>query len=136
MQSAFEDLSGAAGVYGGMASPSANLLQGGPMLGSGLLWLSAIALLLVTLGLIIAAKIVLAFLLAVGPIFIGMLLFDADARSVRGLGARDDLVRDGAACGERVRRGDADDPCALPRNPGRQCRQERCSTWDRSSPSR
>lgn len=77
VQSSFEDLSGAAGVYGGMASPSANLLQGGPMLGSGLLWLSAIALLLVTLGLIIAAKIVLAFLLAVGPIFIGMLLFDA-----------------------------------------------------------
>jgi type IV secretion system protein VirB6 len=76
VQNAFEDLSGAAGVYGGMASPSANLLQGGPMLGSGLLWLSAIALLLVTLGLIIAAKIVLAFLLAVGPVFIGMLLFD------------------------------------------------------------
>src|SRR5690606_7808819 len=53
-----------------------NLLQGGPMLGSGLLWLSAISLLLVTLGLIIAAKIVLAFLLAIGPVFIGMLLFD------------------------------------------------------------
>jgi type IV secretion system protein VirB6 len=77
VQRAFEDLSGAAGVYGGMASPTANLLQGGPMLGSGLLWLSAIALLLVTLGLLIAAKIVLAFLLAVGPVFIGMLLFDA-----------------------------------------------------------
>jgi type IV secretion system protein VirB6 len=76
VQKAFEDLSGAAGVYGGMASPTANLLQGGPMLGSGLLWLSAISLLLVTLGLIIAAKIVLAFLLAVGPVFIGMLLFD------------------------------------------------------------
>ncbi len=76
VQKAFEQLSGAAGVYGGMASPTANLLQGGPMLGSGLLWLCSIALLLVTLGLIIAAKIVLAFLLAVGPVFIGMLLFD------------------------------------------------------------
>lgn len=76
VQKAFENLSGAAGVYGGMASPTANLLQGGPMLGSGLLWLCAIVLLLVTLGLIIAAKIVLAFLLAVGPIFIGMLLFN------------------------------------------------------------
>lgn len=76
VQRAFEDLSGAAGVYGEMASPTANLLQGGPMLGSGLLWLSAISLLLVTLGLIIAAKIVLAFLLAIGPVFIGMLLFD------------------------------------------------------------
>ena len=60
-----------------MASGNANLLQGGPMLGSGLLWLCAISLLLVTLGLIVAAKIVLAFLLAIGPIFIGMLLFDA-----------------------------------------------------------
>jgi type IV secretion system protein VirB6 len=34
-------------------------------------------LLLGTLGLIVAAKIVLAFLLAVGPVFIGLLLFDA-----------------------------------------------------------
>ncbi|MDP3494680.1 MAG: type IV secretion system protein, partial [Hyphomonadaceae bacterium] len=76
VQKAFEDLSGAAGVYGGMASPTANLLQGGPMLGSGLLWLTSIALLLLTLGIIIATKIVLAFLLAIGPIFIGMLLFD------------------------------------------------------------
>lgn len=77
VQSAFEDLSGSAGVYGGMASPNANLLQGGPMLASGILWLISISLLLVTLGLIIAAKIVLAFLLAIGPVFIGMLLFDA-----------------------------------------------------------
>jgi type IV secretion system protein VirB6 len=77
VQSAFEDLSGTAGIYGGMASPNANLLQGGPMLASGILWLIAISLLLVTIGLIIAAKIVLAFLLAVGPVFIGMLLFDA-----------------------------------------------------------
>lgn len=77
IESAFKDLSDAAGLYGGMASPSANILQGGPMLGSGLLWLSAIALLLVTLGLIVAAKIVLAFLLAIGPIFIGLFLFEA-----------------------------------------------------------
>lgn len=77
VQKAFEDLSGAAGVYGGMAGANANLLQGGPMLGSGLLWFTGMGLLLVTLGIIIAAKIVLAFLLAIGPIFIGMLLFDA-----------------------------------------------------------
>ncbi len=51
------------------------------MLGSGLLWLSAIVLLLSILGLIVAAKIVLAFLLAIGPFFIGMFLFD----STRGL---------------------------------------------------
>jgi type IV secretion system protein VirB6 len=46
------------------------------MLGSGLLWFTAITLLLGTLGLIVAAKIVLAFLLAVGPVFIGMALFN------------------------------------------------------------
>lgn len=77
VQQAFEDMTGAAGVYGAMASPSANLLQGGPMLASGILWLSGMLLILITLGLVIASKIVLAFLLAIGPIFIGMFLFDA-----------------------------------------------------------
>jgi type IV secretion system protein VirB6 len=76
VEAAFQDLSKAAEIYGGMSGAAANILQGGPMLGSGLLWLSAIALLLVTLGLIIAAKIVLAFLLAIGPVFIGLLLFE------------------------------------------------------------
>lgn len=77
LEDAFKRLSDAAGVYGGMASSAANILQGGPMLGSGILWLSAIVLLMSILGLIVAAKIVLAFLLAVGPIFIGLFLFDA-----------------------------------------------------------
>lgn len=77
VEATFKSLSESASAYGGMASPSANLLQGGPMLGSGLLWLSGVALLLATLGLLIASKIVLAFLLALGPLFIGMLLFDA-----------------------------------------------------------
>jgi type IV secretion system protein VirB6 len=76
LERAFDDMSAAAGVYGEMASPTANILQGGPMLGSGLLWLSSISLLLVTLGVIVAAKIVLAFLLAIGPVFIGFLLFE------------------------------------------------------------
>lgn len=76
VQETFEKLSSAAGIYGGMSNPAANLLQGGPMLGSGILWLTSIALLLLTLGIIVAAKIVLAFLLAIGPIFIGMLLFN------------------------------------------------------------
>jgi type IV secretion system protein VirB6 len=77
LEDAFKRMSDAAGVYGGMASSAANILQGGPMLGSGILWLSAIVLLMSILGLIVAAKIVLAFLLAVGPIFIGLFLFDA-----------------------------------------------------------
>jgi len=76
LEETFQSISGAAEVYGGMSNPAANILQGGPMLGSGLLWLSSIVLLLSILGLIIAAKVVLAFLLAVGPIFIGCFLFD------------------------------------------------------------
>lgn len=77
VERAFAVLSEAASVHGGQASPSANILQGGPMLGSGLLWLFSILLLLFTVGLMVAVKIVLAFLLAVGPIFIGLMLFDA-----------------------------------------------------------
>lgn len=77
IERAYRDLSVAAEVYGGQASPTANILQGGPMLGSGLLWLCGIGMLLTTVGVLIAAKIVLAFLLAVGPVFIGFFLFDA-----------------------------------------------------------
>jgi type IV secretion system protein VirB6 len=76
LENAYADLSAAAGVYGGQAPSSANILQGGPMLGSGLLWLAALTMLLSTIGAILASKIVLAFLLAVGPIFIGLCLFD------------------------------------------------------------
>lgn len=81
VEAAYATLSDAAGVYGGLADPNANILQGGPMLGAGLLWLSALGLLLTTVGVILAAKIVLAFLLAVGPVFIALFLFD----STRGL---------------------------------------------------
>ncbi|MBL8549036.1 MAG: type IV secretion system protein [Hyphomonadaceae bacterium] len=76
LERAFRDLSGAAGVYGAQAPPTANILQGGPSLGSGLLWISAIGMLMATIGVILAAKIVLAFLLAIGPVFVGLFLFD------------------------------------------------------------
>lgn len=81
IEGAYGALTDAATVYGGQANPAANILQGGPMLGSGLLWLSAIGLLLTTIGVILAAKIVLGFLLAVGPVFVALFLFD----STRGL---------------------------------------------------
>ena len=77
LERAYADLTRAASVYGGQAGASANILQGGPMLGSGILWMSSIAMLLCTVGIILAAKIILAFLLAVGPIFVGMFLFDS-----------------------------------------------------------
>jgi len=77
LEHAYAELSDAASAYGAQATPSANLLQGGPMLGSGLLWISALVMLLATIGVILAAKIVLAFLLAIGPVFIALFLFDA-----------------------------------------------------------
>ncbi|MGQ0534170.1 MAG: type IV secretion system protein [Caulobacteraceae bacterium] len=76
VEGAYITLSGAAGIYGGQADPAANILQGGPMLGAGLLWLSAIGVLLITVGVILASKIVLGFLLAIGPVFIALFLFD------------------------------------------------------------
>jgi type IV secretion system protein VirB6 len=76
LERAYADMSSAAGVYGGQASPAGNILQGGPMLGSGILWMSSIAMLLCTVGVILAVKIILAFLLAIGPIFIGLFLFE------------------------------------------------------------
>jgi type IV secretion system protein VirB6 len=81
IERAYGDLAAAAGAYGGQASPAANIMQGGPMLGSGILWMAGISMLLTTVGVILAVKIILAFLLAVGPIFIGLFLFE----STRGL---------------------------------------------------
>jgi type IV secretion system protein VirB6 len=51
-------------------------LQGGPAFGATALWLSSIILLVSTLGLLILAKLMLGLLLAIGPIFVGLLLFD------------------------------------------------------------
>lgn len=81
VENAYGVLSDAAAAYGEQANPAANILQGGPMLGAGLLWLAAIGLLLTTVGVILAAKIVLGFLLAIGPVFVALFLFD----STRGL---------------------------------------------------
>lgn len=76
IENAYTTLSSVAETYGGQASPTANILQGGPMLGAGLLWMAGVGLLLTTIGVILAAKIVLGFLLAIGPIFIALFLFD------------------------------------------------------------
>jgi len=81
VENVYAALAHAGAVYGGQASEHANILQGGPMLGAGLLWLCGAGVLLSTIGLILACKIVLGFLLAVGPVFVGFLLFD----STRGL---------------------------------------------------
>lgn len=51
-------------------------LQGGPAFGATALWVSSITLLVSTLGLLILAKLMLGLLLAIGPLFVGLLLFD------------------------------------------------------------
>lgn len=51
-------------------------LQGGPAFGATALWLSSVTLLVSTLGLLLLAKLMLGLLLAVGPLFVGMLLFE------------------------------------------------------------
>lgn len=77
IEHAYATLSAAASVYGGQANAAGNILQGGPMLGAGVLWLSAIGILIIIIGVILAAKIVLGFLLALGPVFVALFLFDA-----------------------------------------------------------
>ena len=77
LERSFSALTNAAEVYGRQAGGNVNILQGGPALGSGLLWMSAVTMLLVTVGMIVAMKIVVGFLLAIGPVFIGLFLFDA-----------------------------------------------------------
>jgi type IV secretion system protein VirB6 len=76
LQRAFDDLSGFATQYASHAQPQASPLMGGAGLGALMLNLSAATLLLSSLGVLLAAKIVLSLLLAVGPIFIGLFLFD------------------------------------------------------------
>jgi type IV secretion system protein VirB6 len=81
LQRAFDDLSGAASGFASNATPQASPLLGGSGFGALLLTSTATTLLLSSLGVLLASKIVLSLLLAVGPIFIALFLFD----STRGL---------------------------------------------------
>jgi type IV secretion system protein VirB6 len=81
LQAAYDDLSRAAQYYGGKSAPQTSPLLGGAGLGAMSLNLSAMLLLLNSLGALLAAKIVLAVLLAIGPVFVVLLLFE----STRGL---------------------------------------------------
>jgi type IV secretion system protein VirB6 len=81
LQTAFDDLNGFGAGYASHAPAAASPLLGGAGLGAFLLTSSASILLLSSLGVLLAAKIVLGLLLAVGPIFIALLLFES-TRSV------------------------------------------------------
>jgi type IV secretion system protein VirB6 len=76
LQAAFDDLSNFGAGYASHAPAAASPLLGGAGFGAFLLTSSASVLLLSSLGVLLAAKIVLGLLLAVGPIFIALFLFD------------------------------------------------------------
>ncbi len=77
LQRAFDDLTGFASSYAAHSAPNANPLLGGTSLGALLLTAAGSTLLLSTLGVILASKIVLGLLLGLGPLFILLFLFDA-----------------------------------------------------------
>ncbi len=77
LQRAFDDLTGFASGYAAHSPVNANPLLGGTSLGAMLLTAAGSTLLLSTLGVILACKIVLGVLLGLGPLFILMFLFDA-----------------------------------------------------------
>ena len=77
LQTAFDELSGFGAGYASHAPASASPLLGGAGFGALLLTSSASVLLLSTLGVLLVAKIVLGLLLAVGPLFIALLLFES-----------------------------------------------------------
>jgi type IV secretion system protein VirB6 len=81
LQKAFDALTVFSASYAQHAPPQASPLMGGAAFGAFALTIAASTLLLCSLGVLLAAKIVLGLLLAVGPLFIALMLFD----STRGL---------------------------------------------------
>lgn len=77
LQVAFDELQAAAQFYAQRSSTQASPFLGGAGFAAFSLNTSAILMLLSTLGMMLAAKIVLALLLVLGPLFIAFLLFDA-----------------------------------------------------------
>ncbi|MBQ1562804.1 type IV secretion system protein [Caulobacter sp.] len=77
LQGAFDSLTAAAAVYGDHASSQVSPLIGGAGFGAMLLNVSATVLIMSSLGVLLAAKIVLGALLALGPVFVALFLFDA-----------------------------------------------------------
>ena len=77
LQKAFDSLNQFAASFAQRAPPQASPLVGGPGFAAFALTSSAGLLLLSSLGVLLVAKIVLGLLLAVGPIFIAMMLFDS-----------------------------------------------------------
>jgi type IV secretion system protein VirB6 len=114
VQRAFEEMTGVAGIYGAMASPTANLLQGGPMLASGILWMSAMLMILITLGLVIAGKDRARLSSRNRPCLHRDVPVRCDTRPVPRLVARHRYICARASRGLCTRRGDAPDAQPVP----------------------
>ena len=77
LQVAFDQTQRAATFYAGRAGPQVSPFTGGPGFAAFALNAAGLLMLLTTLGVLLAAKMVLALLLALGPLFAGFLLFDS-----------------------------------------------------------
>jgi type IV secretion system protein VirB6 len=77
LQFVYDELQRSAQFYAQHGPAQGSALQGGMGFAAMGLNLSALLLLMNSLGVLLAAKIVLALLLAVGPVFVALLLFDA-----------------------------------------------------------
>jgi type IV secretion system protein VirB6 len=77
LQDAFDGLQQSATLMASRASPGAASMQGGPGFGAFAVNTGGMTLVLSTLGVLLASKVVLAILLALAPLVAGLLLFEA-----------------------------------------------------------
>ncbi|OYX35534.1 MAG: hypothetical protein B7Y99_03220 [Caulobacterales bacterium 32-69-10] len=84
LQVAFDELQRSASAFAGRAGAQASPFVGGVGFGAFALNSSAMLMLLSSLGVVLASKIVLAVLLALAPLVAGLLLFDATRGVVEG----------------------------------------------------
>jgi len=77
LQYVYDQLQVASAFFANTAGPGASPLTGGPGFAAFALTAASNLMLLSTMGVVLTAKIVLALLLALGPVFVGLLLFDA-----------------------------------------------------------
>jgi type IV secretion system protein VirB6 len=76
LQLAYDQMQAAATFFARTSPPTASPFTGGPAFAAFSMNISALLALLTTLGVVLVAKIVLGLLLALGPLFIALLLFD------------------------------------------------------------
>lgn len=84
LQDAFDGLQKSASLMASRASPGAAAMQGGPGFGAFAANTGGMILVLSTLGVLLASKVVLAMLLALAPLVAGLMLFEATRGLVEG----------------------------------------------------